>query len=412
MASNLDSVAVFKNRCNEIGLPSAIYDAILAAGYATYSTFAYCSQYIPGTQDEREFVRTMEAAIGRPPAGAELAILRRLVTEAHTFVMADMRLRIERGDEATPRKMAIPERRVRQEQQQLQLGAALVIAGELEPSHWLIDEVEQQREDNVLRWIQPDKCCSRTQELQGEKREARFKFDPVKGTFTATAGQDPTTKANVSGELLVRNAFIRRALAYDQSGLLSYTVHMAWVDSLFKRMHDPVIANYQTIQLSQCMAADKELWVKLSEATSGSMVPVYSAGAKPLDGPFNSLKDSHSVAFLLLPLPVPPPAVRYERTTGGKGNKKDTDGKSGKGVKKNAKKADGKTLNVPEELKEFSPTTDDGKYICWGYNMNGCKFGSKGKNPRCKRGLHVCIRCHEQHSLRSCPQASSASGAG
>lgn len=398
MASNLDSVAVFRNRCLEVGMTDECYNALSAASFHTYSTFAYCSSYIPGAVDEAPFVDTIRRVLGRDAVGSELAIFRRIVAEAHTFVLADMKMRIERGEDSAPRRMAVPERRTRLTQQQQRLGEAIVISGELEPSHWLVDEVEQQREDNTLRWISPEKCCSRQQELQGEKKESRFKFDPVKAVFVS-AGAEPNTTANLQGELLVRNAFVRRALAYDQSAMISFTVHMAWVDALFRKLHEPTIPGYQPVSLAQCLAADKQLWIRMSERATGQIVTGTNAARNMtfLDQLLKEVSIEHEVTFLLLPRPGP---SRESRSDKGKGKGQ---GKGKDGVKKDSPtKSEKKKATIPDELKEFPQATTDGKYLCWNYNLAcGCKFAKK--NGRCGRGWHLCMRCHQKHSLTNCP---------
>jgi hypothetical protein len=402
MSSNLESKAVFKSRCLEIGMSDECYQALEAASYACYSTFAYCSSYIPGSQDETPFLNVIRTVLNRPATGPETAIFRRLMAEAHTFVMADMKLRVKRGEDSAPRRMAVPERRTRLTQQQMRLGDAIVISGELEPSHWLVDEVEQQREDNTLRWISPEKCCSRYQELQGEKKESRFRFDPVKGSFTMT-GTEPNVTASLQGELLVRNAFVRRSLAYDQSSLFSYTTQMSWVDWMFKKIHDPSIPGFTSVTLAQCMAADKQLWLRMSELATGKILTSIGAGTNFLDDILKEVAREHEITFLLLPRPAPAPKDANRGDKGkGKGN-----GRNKEGVKKDSAKTDKKKATIPEELRDYPQSTTDGKYLCWSYNLAcGCKFAKK--NGRCGRGWHLCMKCHQKHSLTNCPTAGAA----
>ena len=406
MSVNLDSKAVFQSRCKEINLSTEVFDALDRSGFSTYAGLAYCSSYIPGgSGDEVPFVEAMKTALRRDPTGPELAMLRRMVAEAHTFVLSDMRAKLEQRDDSAPRRMAVPERKVRLEQQQARLGAAIVIASTLEPSHWLIDEVEQQREDSILRWISLEKCCSRTQELQGEKKESRYQFDPISGLFKSK-GANPDEKADLSSELLVRNSFIRRALAYDQSGLLSYATSMAWVDSLFVKIHEVPIPNYRPVGLSQCLMADKELWIRLSETQRGSLVPATGGSKRPLDDAFTALTMDHSVTFLLLPLPSSQSTRQVKLIEADSDSERAKNHKKEKKIKKDrpgkTKPGSGAKGSMPSELQSYSPTTPEGKFICWNYNLSkGCSFGKAG--GRCKRGLHVCIKCYSKgHCLGGC----------
>ena len=120
-------------------------------------------------------------------------------------------------------------------------------------------------------------------------------------------------------------------------------------------------------------------------------------GKKPLEEEFIKAGQQHRVTFLLLPLPKG--ARSHVETT------HETDKETGKKKKlkvKKFEKNDGKAVTVPEELKGYSQKTADGKYICWNFNMSrGCKFA--GKNGRCKRGVHVCMKCHSKnHALGGC----------
>jgi hypothetical protein len=404
MSVNLDSEALFQARCKEVGMEDAVFDKIKAAKYSTYAAFAYCSSFVPGNTDEVPFITVMKECLQRDPTGPELSILRRLIAESHTFVLSDMRAKLEQRDDSAPRRMAVPERKVRLQQQQERLGEAISISGSLEPSYWLIDEVEQQREDSVLRWIPAEKCCSRTQELQGEKKESQYQFDPVNGIFKIK-GAANAEKADLSIELLVRNSFVRRSLAYDQSGLLSYTVSMTWIDSLFTRAHAPSIPGYQQVSMLQCMSADKELWILLSEALRGALVPVTGTGKKPLDEKFAALAQDHRVAFLLLPLPISRQQNQNKNSNNGEEEHEGKRKGDGKGKRKPTKKGnitkDGQTT-MPAELQGYSAQTPEGKYICWNFNLaKGCKFAKPG--GRCKRGVHVCIKCFSKaHCLGGC----------
>ena len=114
MSVNLDSTAVFQARCKEVKLNDTVYEALERRSFATYAGLAYCSSFIPGGNgNETPFVVTMKEALGRDPTGPELGTLRRLVAEAHTFVLSDMRAKLEQRHDSAPRRMAVPERKVR-----------------------------------------------------------------------------------------------------------------------------------------------------------------------------------------------------------------------------------------------------------------------------------------------------------
>ena len=52
----------------------------------------------------------------------------------------------------------------------------------------------------------------------------------------------------------------------------------------------------------------------------------------------------------------------------------------------------------------MSPNTSSGDRICYNFNLkHGCKFAKVRQS--CKRGRHLCIKCHGDHSLTSCKKS-------
>ena len=78
-------------RCLEIGLSTEIFSKLSDPQFDTYAKYAYCSSFIPGPTDEGPFVEAMRVCVGAEPSGAEMAVFRRLINEAHTYVLSDMR---------------------------------------------------------------------------------------------------------------------------------------------------------------------------------------------------------------------------------------------------------------------------------------------------------------------------------
>ena len=86
--------------------------------------------------------------------------------------------------------------------------------GEHEPSHSSLDAVNQQFEDNVVRWLDWEKLTKRQQELSGPDREPSYRLDNAGGALRLVAKPDGLA-ADVSSDLKVRLALMRRALAND-----------------------------------------------------------------------------------------------------------------------------------------------------------------------------------------------------
>ena len=86
---------------------------------------------------------------------------------------------------------------------------------------------------------------------------------------------------------------------------------------------------------------------------------------------------------------------KFEQATG-KGGK----GDKGKGKGKKGDKGKGGKV-TPSKFNGMN-TKKNGQNICYAFNEHGCNFGDS-----CRRGLHVCMRCHQTgHNMDSpsCPK--------
>eukprot|EP00435_Cladocopium_sp_Y103_P061450 s860_g23.t1 len=70
--------------------------------------------------------------------------------------------------------------------------------------------------------------------------------------------------------------------------------------------------------------------------------------------------------------------------------------------KKRAKASAKAKSKCPDELKGYDQFDDKHQPICWAFNLSkGCS--EETKDGRCKKGMHVCIRCkRNNHSLVTC----------
>ena len=152
MASLVDSEASFKHRVLEL-LGSTEYEALKRQGLVTYAdlAFAVCEQ--PDKVSENLFDATCQKVFG--------TAVRRLVFEGMTFVINDLKHRAESGD-LPPRSLPLQEREERRLRQVGQL-RGLLIEGELEPSHSLVDKAAQMLQDGTVSYIPPSNCISRYQ---------------------------------------------------------------------------------------------------------------------------------------------------------------------------------------------------------------------------------------------------------
>ena len=171
MAATTDSKAVFKARCEQLGLDDANVTALtVTTGYDTYSNFAYSCAYQPYSGDEAPFIAMLVHVCGAQPDARVTSIYRRLFSEAHALCLQDMRARIDRSDDNHPHRLLAAERSSRYEEQRGRLNG-LELTGPLECSNSLVDAVFQQFDDNCLRWIPLESLTSREQEMLGQRKD-------------------------------------------------------------------------------------------------------------------------------------------------------------------------------------------------------------------------------------------------
>ncbi|CAL1136988.1 unnamed protein product [Cladocopium goreaui] len=164
---------------------------------------------------------------------------------------------------------------------------------------------------------------------------------------------------NVTGEHKLRQAFLRRSLAYDLAGIATFAVLDLWTQKLFEKMNEAPLSNYRHLSVEQVINADKALWVKVSNDTRGRLQPKTGAD-KPFDVSFEKFAEHPEVLQHLTPLQSVGAHKQDTSSTftGGKGkggNHSDGKGKSSKGK--------GKVntgIAVPDDCEIFV----DGKQLC------------------------------------------------
>ena len=405
MAGSIESEAVFRQRTSELGLSSIHIAALATAGYQTMGRFAYCCGYVPGgNQDEKPLIEAVTAAIGADP-GTSMAVFRRLYFECFTMIQSDLKLKLERSDEAPLRRLAVPERASRYEIQSRKL-AGLVLRGELECSDSLIDEAVSQFDDNRLRFVKWERCIKKEAELDGIRRDPMI-IPNQQGQLRITAIEQ-IPDADTSTELLLKFALTRRGLAYDQANLIEFSLHDTWVTKLFTiRLRAPP-AGHQRVSLGQILTADRALFVRLAELTRAGIIPT-SNGLRPIDLVIANVMCEQEIIQLLMPLPGPASSSGkrvhepFEAAADQDAARQTKKGKKGKGKGQKGKAKGGGNQGNPPPLPnglEGNSRTPEGSHICFGFNFNRCPESGKGG---CSKGKHVCTKCFGTHPFVQCP---------
>ena len=164
----IDSKVAFQNRALELGIDQLEIDALDAAGINSYATYAYCSTYQPGQNDDTALIGFLTTTLAAAPSAASITRFRRLFFEAHALSLEDLKSRADRSESSEARMIPLAEKmdRIRMQKQRL---TGLSFTPQSEPSHSLIDRVCQQLEDNVITYIELNRCSSRHDEALHSK---------------------------------------------------------------------------------------------------------------------------------------------------------------------------------------------------------------------------------------------------
>ena len=392
-----ESNAAFKSRAIDLEMSEPRFQLLVDAGVKNFGQFAFICQYQPGSSDETPLIKVLGEIYTARVAGGELsvgerAILRRLYFESHTTAVQEMRIRLERQPDDTPKSLPMAER-IERLNAFKQSHAHLVLDYASEPSHKLVDLVCQQAESQVVCYIELSMCTSREAEITHRKKEPFVSIDST-GNLKLSK-QEKELKVDATGDLRIRQCMQRRAVAYHLANIATYKVLEEFTAKLFHYLAKEPISNYKPVSMQQIIQADRELWIQVSQSTRGKIL---TSTPKPIDEAIKKLAESTSVLYHLLPLPQysnPKPAdnpkvdrSRTPKRNRGKGNK-------GKG------KSGGKGGSKPDLPADCVSTDDQGRNICFAYQWGKCQH----PGPMCSRGMHTCwlSKCHGQHPYTACP---------
>ncbi|CAE7221043.1 Pol [Symbiodinium sp. CCMP2592] len=264
MTSLVESEAHFVQRAAEVRLSDASVQALRQHGFRTLGQIAYTvgqpGQLIP----EAEFTDWCRNHVPAASA-ADLASLKRLLFEAQTLALTQLRAQVTEPDSANKRvPEAERERRLQQLRDEL---SGLNIEGPLEPGRKLLDECSHQEAVGQLKYLSPDKCVSRLHEVTRAKDSSR-QVEIDQSRLIIKEAQDEFSMP-ASSALQVQEALRRRGLAY--------TFAQAIVE------------------------ADRLVFTRLIEL---NIKPKQEpSGLRPLDEALHAALESYQVSFALMHLP-------------------------------------------------------------------------------------------------------------
>lgn len=391
----VDSKAAFQDRARALEVDDPSISLLEASGIVSYATYAYCCTFQPGQSDDTPLTTFLTTALGGAPDPGLAAKLRRLFFEAHALSLEDLKARVDRSETSEARVLPLSEKMERIRLQQGRL-SGLSFTPQTEPSHSLIDRVCQQLDDNCVTYVELSKCTSRHDETLNTKVDNSLSLDSS-GSLRMTK-KPKLEDVNITGEHRLRLAFLRRSLAYDLSGIGTFSVLDIWTQKLFEKMNDPPLSGYRTISVEQVLNADRALWVKVSNDTR-SKLHTRAGEPKAFDVSFAKFCEHPEVLQHLAPTQAPS-SSRPEASSFVGGKDKPSNASSpiqGKG-KGSGKQSQG--VPVPDNCEIYF----ENKTLCKRFQLGRCAAKCK-PGKRCMIGYRLCWRkgCHKPHAGKDCP---------
>ena len=401
--SGLESTPAFKERALQIGMEQTFLDALLAAGVNTYGKLAFVCSSRPSSGNDDALFTALKDLTGTVPQ-SQVMIVRRLWYEAHSHALCDLEARASRTADSSPRELALAERLERLKRQRRDL-TGIELDVRTEPGHGLVDRVQAMLDSSQVLHIPPEKCISRQDEINGDKTESKLTFAPD-GSIKVTK-QASNLKCETSGELKLRQCYLRRALAFDQIGLSSFAEQERWRNKMFQALMDAPPAGYRYTTVQQILAADQKLWQCVAQESRGHLA-INVGTPPPLDTFIQQAASNPLVIACLTPLPKPAEAASSNASTGGGWKKPTGKGKDKSKPKGKGKggKQDGEPSVTLKELLDSLPANcvranEEGRFICPYYNKGICRFQ---KRKSCRFGKHVCYfkGCYAERPYIEC----------
>ena len=337
----------------------------------------------------------LTTTFGNAPSAASTTRFRRLFFEAHALSLEDIRSRADRSESSEARIIPLAEKmdRIRMQKQRL---TGLGFTPQSEPLHSLIDRVCQQLEDNAITYIELNRCSFRHDEALHSKMDTALALDNSGGLRLSK--KQKLDDVNVTGEHQLRQAFLRRSLAYDLVGIATFAVLDLRTQKQFEKMNETPLTSYRHISAEQVLNADKALWVKVSNDTRGKLQPK-TGTEKSFD--VEKFSEHPEVLQHLAPLQsVVNQKHDASNTMSNTGKGKGSNHFDGKGKSRKGKGKPNPGITAPDECDIFV----DGKQLCKRWQVGRCTAKIQ-PGKLCMVGYHMCWKksCHKHHPGNECP---------
>ena len=162
-----------------------------------------------------------------------------------------------------------------------------------------MDEACHQEGTGQLKYLPPDKCISRLQEVTHAKESARQIELEQTRLVIREAQESPNMPA--SSALQVLEALRRRGLAYVFAQAVPWTEYDRYLTKLFAHMSRGPPPGFNRVSVSQIVEADRQVFVRVIEANVKPCKT--SSGVMPMDDALMNALESYEVSFVLMHTP-------------------------------------------------------------------------------------------------------------
>ena len=412
------SAASFKNFVAELGL-EGLQVLFESKGWATFNDLAYSTpDPAQRVADFEEKVIPALITITDPESAKKIPRLRQLHAKAYTVATAAL----AEPPQTTEAKVAMPVAE-RQERTKL-LKAKLTgfdVIGQNAPSTTLVDKMATIMSKAHVLYVGWEKCTSREQEMVQEVEIKALRLSPEGFLLQDVA---PEASTEITGELQFDFALRRRALAADIAGLCGFKSMDSWHEVLKAHLMKEPPSGWRRVSWKQLRDADVALWRYISvQCDDGGPTKKTEENITAFEAALKKGVYDPEVRLHLMFLQGSSSAGASGSGGGGapaKGNGAPTKSETNKlrnridelqkqmsSIKRKAPdqpsapgggKAGGKAKSGgrgPKAWGNDPVTTPDGRRICFGYNLDGCREAGDGKS--CSKGAHVCPVCVHSH---------------
>ena len=286
-------------RCDEVDDTKQLSILLNRQGINTFSSLAFAIGTPSQPPADAAFDQFAQRVCTLPSMG-QIHKLRRLLFEAQTLVLAQLKMSVSGDQSSMARKLPVPEKQARIADLKHRLNG-VVLEGEKEPAYSLIDLCQTIYETGNIIWMHPSKRHKRESEVRASVKDPK-QISKVESQVLKIDNEVPTAKGKHGTELKLMWCLLRRGFALDMTGVESWDVREKWVDTLFRSYSADVSQATRPVTLAQLIKAHCEMWTLL--AREHHTVKPDAHGNKPLDAAILHMQHDPRIIVYLMPQPV------------------------------------------------------------------------------------------------------------